>query len=288
MKLNLLLFLLSLLTIACSAPQKKIPEKSVQLVFQQKDKEIVEQVLAILSDEVNAPIQVLMVKVGTFFKETLYIAHTLETEEEKLVINLREMDCTTFAENCLANSNTIKSKNLSFEKFTNELQNIRYRNGMLNGYPSRLHYFSDWIFDNQQKGLIKDVAKEIINTPYPKQINFMSTHPESYQQLNDSAQLIKTIEAQEKEILLRQLYYIPTSKLAEVENKLMEGDIVGITTDINGIDILHVGILVRKAGRIHLMHASSVAEKVIVSEKTLEEYLQNRKSATGIMIARPL
>jgi hypothetical protein len=68
----------------------------------------------------------------------------------------------------------------------------------------------------------------------------------------------------------------------------MDGDIAGITTGIEGIAIQHVVILVRKEGRIHLMHASSKAEKVAVSDFTLEEYLLNSKSASGIMLARPL
>jgi hypothetical protein len=36
------------------------------------------------------------------------------------------------------------------------------------------------------------------------------------------------------------------------------------------------------------MHASSLAEEVVVSEGTLEDYLLGSKSATGIMVARPL
>lgn len=288
MKFKLFSFLILLLTIACAAPQQKNTEKSVQPVFQPKDKEIFEQVFTILSEDKNAPTSVLMVKVGTFFKETPYIAHTLETDKEQLVINLRELDCTTFAENCLAISNTIKSDEQTFERFVSELQKIRYRDGKLNGYPSRLHYFSDWIYDNNQKKITKSVSQEIAQTPYPNQINFISTHPESYFQLKDSSELVQLISEQETEISQRKTYYIPENRIAELEDKLMDGDIVGITTGIEGLDISHVGILVRKAGRIHLMHASSLAEKVIVSEETLEDYLLSSKSATGIMVARPL
>jgi hypothetical protein len=84
------------------------------------------------------------------------------------------------------------------------------------------------------------------------------------------------------------MYYIPEEKLAEVENSLQDGDIAGITTTINGMDISHVVILQRVAGRIHILHASSAAKKVILSEETLDEYLKSSKSATGIMVARPL
>ncbi|MDX1283872.1 MAG: DUF1460 domain-containing protein, partial [Draconibacterium sp.] len=205
----------------------------------------------------------------------------------QLVINLRELDCTTFAENCLAISKTIQSKNPSFEEFTKQLQRIRYRNGTIDGYPSRVHYFSDWIYENDKKNLVKHISEEIAGIPYPNQPDFMSTHPDSYEQLKANPELIPIIAEQEKAISEREYFYIPEENLAEFEKDLTDGDIVGITTRIEGLDISHVGILVRKAGRIHLMHASSKAEKVILSEETLEEYLLNSKTATGIMVARP-
>lgn len=276
------------LILACSTSQKNESEKQNNIVFQPKDKEILEQVFEIFKEEVNTPTSVLIVKIGTFFKETPYVAQTLETEKEQLVINLREMDCTTFAESCLAISKTIKSNEHSFEKFSEELQKIRYRDGKIEGYPSRLHYFSDWIYENHQKEIIRSASKEIAQIPYENKVNFMSTHPESYQQLKYNAELIEIIANQEKQISEREEYYIPENRISEFENRLMDGDIIGITTGIKGLDISHVGILVRKAGRIHIMHASSKAEKVILSEETLEEYLLNGKTVTGIMVARPL
>ena len=287
--MNYKIFFIPLLFIfaACNSSQTKA-EEELPVIYQEEDKEILDQTLEIFSEEANTSMPVLMVKIGTYFTGTPYVAHTLETEPEQLVVNLRGMDCTTFAENCLAIAKTIQSKNLTFEQFTEELKNVRYRNGRIDGYPSRLHYFSDWIFNNQQKKLIADVSKEIAATPYNKNIDFMSTHPDSYEQLKDSPALVEKIAELEKDINTRQLFYIPENKITEVEDKLMDGDIVGITTSVDGLDISHVGILVRKAGRIHLMHASSLAEEVVISEDTLENYLLKSKSATGIMVARPL
>jgi hypothetical protein len=113
-------------------------------------------------DEKQTPPGELMVKVGSFFLETPYVANTLETEgEERLVINLREMDCTTFAENCLALTRTIQSKRPGVDQFWQELARVRYRNAKINGYTSRLHYTTDWIFNNQQKKLVQDVTADI-------------------------------------------------------------------------------------------------------------------------------
>jgi len=286
MKTVICVFLLIFSLTSCNSNPNKSKEPLIGVVYLQKDKEILEQILQLNSAEKNASISDLIVKVGTFFKETPYVGHTLETEPEQLIVNLRELDCTTFAENCLAISRTIKSKNPSFELFTRELQNIRYRKGEIDGYTSRIHYFSDWIFENNKKNLVKDISKEIANISYPVQVNFMSTHPESYVQLKDTT-LIPVITNQEKEISAREMYYIPEERIADLEDQLMDGDIAGITTGIKGMDISHVVILQRVDGRIHILHASSTAKKVILSEETLEDYLKNSKSATGIMVARP-
>lgn len=259
-----------------------------QVTFQEDDKVILAEVLEYFASEKAAETADLMVMVASYFKETPYVAQTLESEKEQLIINLREVDCTTFAENCLAIARTIRSETPSFEQFAGELQHIRYRDGMVDGYPSRLHYFCEWIYNNQEKELIADVSGEITLTPLNKQINFMSTHPDAYPRLKDNESMIALIAEQEKDISAREMFFIPTSRIAELEDLLRDGDIVGISTNMDGLAITHVGILVWKSGRIHMIHASSRAEKVIVSEGSLEDYLKNSKSATGIMVARPL
>jgi len=284
----LILSVLYLFLASCTFKGNVETEK-FKTVSTQEDKEILEQIFELFAEDTNSPTSVLMVKLGTWFMETPYVAHTLEKgDEEQLIVNFRGLDCTTLVENCLALAKTIQSGEHTFDQFTKELKNVRYRSGKIEGYPSRLHYTTDWIFDNQQKKLVRNLSKKIGATPYPKEINFMSTHPDSYRQLKDSSHLVEIIVQKEKDINSRQHFYIPEEKLAEVEDQLMDGDIVGITTGIEGLDISHMGILMRKAGRIHLLHASSAAEKVVLSDETLEEYLMSSRSATGIMVARPL
>lgn len=287
MRLILSSILILTLLLSCNSATKNITGQDNAIIFQPKDKEILDQALVILKSESYSSIEVLMVKVGTFFLGTPYAEHTLEFEPEQLVVNLREMDCTTFAENCLAIARTLKSSNPGFDQFTKELRNIRYRNGIIDGYPSRLHYFSDWIYDNNKKKLVSDITKKIVNVPYALNINFMSTHPGSYKQLTDSVEFIPVIAKQEQQISSRKMYYIPEDRIPEIENQLTDGDIVGITTNVKGLDIQHVAILIHRAGRIHILNASSSAGKVVISEETLESYLKNSKSATGIIVARP-
>lgn len=259
-----------------------------QITFDQKDKDILEKVFNQLKNNKEKPTAELLVLAGKLLLETPYVAYTLEKEPEQLVINLQGLDCTTYAENCLAIARTIKSGDVTFKKFEKELTGIRYRNGEIEGYLSRLHYFSDWIFENDKKELIKSISQEIANIPYPLELDFMSTHPDSYKQLITSPKLVPVLAKTEKEISERSMFYIPKNSLPNYENKLKEGDIVGITTAIKGLDITHVGIIIKKNQHVYLMHASSKAEKVIISEKTLYKYLMNSKSATGIMVIRPL
>lgn len=256
--------------------------------LQEKDQQIFTQIVEQNTPTRNVSIGLLVVQIGKSFLETPYVAHTLENEPEQLVINLRELDCTTFAENCLAIARCIKSGNTSFDAFAKQLQHIRYRNGVIDGYPSRLHYFSDWLFENNKKGLIKTVSKQISNIQYPLKVNFMSTHPASYRQLESNPAFVQQIKETEAEINARKMYFIPKEKLKNFEPKLMDGDIVGLCSTVAGLDITHVGILLRQQGRVHLMHASSAAKKVVISENTLEDYLNRNPKLTGIMVARPM
>ena len=89
------------------------------------------------------------------------------------------MDCTTFVETVLALALADKDKERNFGSFKKALQHIRYRGGVLNGYPSRLHYFSEWIKDNERKGIVKERTDEFSTLQQELHLNFMSTHPDS-------------------------------------------------------------------------------------------------------------
>ena len=286
MKTAISFILLFFLFISLILAHDTVYTTSAEMIFELKDKEIAENIFRKFANGKNMEMGELMIQVGGCFLGNNYVPHTLEFVPEKLVVNLRDFDCTTFAESVLALSRAIKSENPSFEQFTKELQFMRYHNGKIDGYPSRIHYFSDWIYENDTKKLIKDVSKEIDKTPFRRLVNYMSSHPEFYFQLRDS-DFNHEIAKQEMRINMRDIFYILKEKLAERENLLKDGDIAGITTMIEGLDISHVAILQRVGERIHILHASQTAKKVILSEETLEEYLKNSKSATGIMVARP-
>ena len=237
----------------------------------------------------SLPINEIIIVIGKSFIGTDYAANTLEKgDKENLVINLTGLDCYTFLESSLVFARCIKKGKTTFEDYQKELTNIRYRGGKLKEYPSRLHYFSDWIFDMNEREIGKDITKEIGGKRYIKKINFMSTHIDSYKQLKENPKFAKEISNIERQISTRKYFYVPQEKIASVEGKIQSGDIVGITTNIEGLDIAHTGIAIRMDdGRIHLMHAPNVGYEVQITEKPLADYIKGNKKQTGIMVLRP-
>lgn len=228
----------------------------------------------------------LNIEIGQWFLATPYVEKTLELPgDEKLVINMSGLDCTTFLETVVTLSRIGKSGNVTFEAFEKELENLRYRAGKNQGYPSRLHYFSDWIFENQEKGIIEDVTSKVGGKPYPNHPSFMSENPQFYRQLSESENL-DTIKETEQKIAKRGYFFIPKAEIATLEKNIQSGDLIAITTSMDNLDIVHTGFAIKKNGRIHLLHASSKNMKVEISEKPLSDYLAGNKSQSGIMVAR--
>ncbi|MGE5354466.1 MAG: N-acetylmuramoyl-L-alanine amidase-like domain-containing protein [Acidobacteriota bacterium] len=263
-----------------------------QTLYTPKDKEICSEkfTLAVEKDLNKKPINDVIAEIGKSFLGLNYEAHTLETEgQEQLVVHLTGLDCTTFLENALVFSRCIKSNKTSFEDYQAELTKVRYREGKLQGYPSRLHYFSDWIFDNNSKGVVKDVTKEIGGKPYTKKVSFMTKNRKEYAQISKNEENFNAIKDIESKINSRDYYYIPKEDIKNVEGKIKNGYLIAITSGLDGMDIAHVGIAVKaEDGRIHFMHAPIVGSKVQITDKPLADYLMKNKKQTGIMVLEPL
>jgi len=228
-----------------------------------------------------------IIETGKLFLQTPYVGGTLNIKEkEELIINLHQLDCTTYLENVLAFSNVLKQSKADISSFSKELEKIRYRNGNLTDYSSRLHYFTDWIFNNEEKGLVTDMTQEIGGEPYEKKIDFMITHINSYPALVKDSSLIESIKQTEKEINNRKQFYIPENKIQSIEKQINNGDFIAITTKIKGLDVSHTGIAIHINKRLHLMHASSKSKKVVISEIPLAEKIQKNRLQSGIIIVR--
>lgn len=254
-----------------------------------KDEQIVREYLALT--DMNDSSASLMQKSAMLLINTPYVGHTLEgNATEQLVVNLRELDCLTFVENCLALSRAAQVPTPDFKEFTRQLQLIRYREGRIDGYPSRLHYTTDWITDNVAKGTVEDITSEIGGKPLVPNVHFMSTHPDNYAALKNNPQDVSTMRMIETEINARTSYsYIPKNQIAKNQSLIQSGDIICFTTSLPGLDISHVAIAYRRNdGQLTFIHASTQFHKVVVQPGTLVNYCKSILSNTGIMVLRPI
>ena len=232
------------------------------------------------------PIGDLIADLGFSFLGTPYVAHSLEDPgKERLVVNLRAFDCTTFVENVFVIARCIKLVSTSFDDFKKQLQFVRYRSGIIKEYPSRLHYFTDWVGDNQQKGTLTNVTRDIGGVPYRKAINFMTTHTASYRQLSEKT-YVDEMKVVEDKLNAVDHFYIPKDRVAGAEAGIHSGDFIGITIALEGIDVSHIGLAVEKGGTMRFLHAPLSGGAVELSPGSLAAYLATHDKQTGIIVAR--
>lgn len=224
------------------------------------------------------------------FMGTPYVAHTLEVnKEEQLVVNLRELDCTTFVETVLALKRCKDKGATSFADYCKELQLIRYEGGAKPDYRRRLHYFTLWMDDNSKMGIVGEV--ETPNPPYTAlqkvNVDYMTTHIKSYKMLSAHPAWVKEIRDMEKRISGKKYRYIPKAQLKNTKllrRCIHDGDIISILTNIKGLDTQHIGIAVWKTDGLHLLNASSIHKKVVEEPMTLRQYLYKHKTMPGIRV----
>jgi hypothetical protein len=234
----------------------------------------------------NLPLGDLVCAIGNYFLGAPYKPETLESGgKEKLIVNFTQFDCFTFVETVLALTGCVVAGKISKSEFRWRLQLIRYRQGIIDGYSSRLHYFTDWLRDNEQKKILQDISRKIGAVRERKKINYMTTHRNAYSALHDENEF-KKMQHTEKNISRRKFLVITKDEANQQKEKIKAGDIIAFTADEKGLDVAHAGFALWQGGGLHLLHASSKEGAVVVSSKTLIAYLQQNKKFTGIIIAR--
>ena len=221
-----------------------------------------------------------------------YVAHTLEAQgDERLVVNTRQLDCTTLVETVTALTQCAYRQQYSWQAYLKALTAMRYRKGVIDRYPSRIHYFTEWITQNSKTGLVAELQQP--NPPFMAiqtvDVNYMSNHPESYQALRQHPDYVGEIREMEQRVSGQQFRYIPKARVgrsAELRKVIRDGDIIAITCKKAGLDIAHLGFAVWKKGNLHLLNASQLHKKVVEESMTLWQYLQKHPSHTGIRIIR--
>ena len=233
---------------------------------------------------------------GKQFLGLPYVAHTLELgDREHLIVNLHGLDCTTFVETVVALSMCDQQNKRTFEDYCSNLSKVRFRHGKMTDYTSRLHYFTWWGEDNEALGIVKDIAPKTepwgaFTAVQTIHINYMSAHPASYKQLKNHPEFVPTIKKMEQESNGRKFRYIPKKNLSWGQNTTLgavkDGDIVAMLTDSDGLDTRHIGIAFWQNGKLHLLHASSLYKKVLMSKETFYDYEMKQSKHTGIRVFR--
>ena len=216
-----------------------------------------------------------------------YTAGLLDAPEtETLVVDLRQFDCVLYVENVIALAQTIALGEASYEDYAARVERLRYREGTLGGYCSRLHYFTDWIRDNEGRGAVRNVTREAGGERFDKTLAFMSEHRDSYPKLEDDSAYacIVDMEAGLREV---ELFYIPQSRIAGAYGALQAGDVIATATSIGGLDVTHTGFVHQTGAGTGFMHASLSSNAVKVSPD-LEAYVQGIQSQIGVVVARPV
>ena len=260
------------------------PGRSVE-----RDREIFEQTMRRAQEEGvdTLPIGERIVAIGRCFVGADYIPGTLEIAPEQLVVNLEHFDCVTYVESVLALARVVDEPTPTFEGYLDQLRRIRYRQGELDGYASRLHYFSEWISDNAALGIVRNITRELGGIPLDEHIDFMSANRELYPALR-SDDVVEQIGDVEASVTNLDSYYIPKDRIADVASQIRNGDIIAATSAIDGLDVAHTGFAIRIDGALHFMNAPLVGRSVEISELPLAARMQRIPEQDGIMIARPL
>lgn len=226
---------------------------------------------------------------------TPYKSFTLEIDDhiESPSVNFDGLDCWTFFEISLAMARltALPTEQWTPQNMLRLIEQDRYWGGRCNGsYLSRLHYLEDWAADNEKRGLVKDLTRELGGTGVPNSAREMTVAWKGYRYMASSAANRSGIAKLEEGLRSRPLFMIPLSQVPKIEAKLQNGDIISIVSkDGNGYATSHVGLACRQDGVLRFMHASSPRNfgKVVLDSR-LSDYLKRYKTHAGIMVARPL
>jgi Protein of unknown function (DUF1460) len=239
----------------------------------------------------SLPMGDLIGQIATFLLDTPYVNYTLDhsADHEYCIVNLQELDCVTFVESTLALARVIKLGQNDGASLAKQVELVRYRNGECNGFCSRLHYLSDWFYDNEKKHVLRAYTKELKGAEKTdKQLSLMSSRSNQYKQLRAHPELVPAIRHCELAINKRTSYYLPKADVQAAEEFMQTGDIIAITTSAKILDCAHTGFCYRDdKGVLRFLHASLTHKKVWLDQE-LCEYLDGIHAFTGIMLARPI
>lgn len=263
-----------------------------EVVCNENDRKVI---TALLTDARSLPKDAnLMMHYARVFMGVPYVGGTLDRDtSERLIVNLRELDCTTFVETVLAMALCTKNHETTFDDFCRHLREVRYIDGKVE-YTKRQHYFTVWMDANEKQGIVHRIEHNPPFTAVQKpHINYMTKHVSSYKMLSAHPEWLEGIRAMELSMEGKSYPYIPKEALRPTSdnNSLLRqyinnGDIIAILTNKKGLDTTHIGIASWHDDGLHLINASSIHKKVVDEPKLFYDYMQEHPSQIGIRVVR--
>jgi hypothetical protein len=242
------------------------------------------------------PIGERVARFGKAMRSTPYVGYTLEIDDhiEAPSVNFQGLDCWSFFEISLGMARMIARPQEAYtpDDLLREILFTRYRGGVCTGnYLQRIHYLEEWFFDNEARGVVRDVTRDhghaqpILN----RKCQEMTILWKSYRYLRQNPDLRPKMARLEQAISQLPVHCVPKDKVHLIEKHLQNGDVLGIATRHQGAFCSHVGLGLRtNDGVYRIMHASSQQDyKRVIVDTSLSTYLKKFSSHLGVIVARP-
>ncbi len=205
------------------------------------------------------------------------------------LVNVCSFDCVTLVENLLAMAFTLKDMANTlymtdeeiFQTYLNYLNQMRYYSAEPDSqWENRIFYFTEQMNQLIKRGWVVDISNAG-GIPFLKPIYYISRNKRKYIGIRDW----KRIRQIERRLSNSTRYYFPLEQLHCYEAIAQNGDIVALTTTVEGLEVSHCGIITVRDGELYFSHASLTKRKVVVEEH-FRSYLKKRDTITGIIVYR--
>lgn len=216
-----------------------------------------------------------------------YVNAAQKQEPEHLRVALESFECVSFVESSLAVARCTWMGEQTERCFLQELQQSRYRGGTIDGYASRLHYFTDWLSDNTERGRLEMLSEALGGRSMPFEFSFMTARPHRYPMLKDAA-VLEEMRSIEQQLTRRGVVLVTREAVAAAQAQLEPGDLVAFVGSKPGLLITHAGFVRRDANNLpRVLHASSYRRRVLL-DGSVANYVLRKPERRGVLVARPL
>ncbi len=157
------------------------------------------------------------------------------------------------------------------------IENITFRHGDADGFPTRMLYGGDWVVDNRARGNVKELTEDYSDQFKTKSLSWITRHRDEYAALKDSA----TYERQRMVEMGYRTFKIPhmkreSSEWKQVISDLQEGDLIMLLTPNPDKDVLEMGYIISRPDGFHFIHLSEKDGKVVEENEVLGRYIKRR------------